>query len=40
MQTALLDLKNLLQDGVILLNLPATDIPTLSRKIFVNKINL
>jgi hypothetical protein len=32
MQTALIDLKNLLNKGVILLNAESTDLPTLSRK--------
>jgi hypothetical protein len=32
MQTALLDLKNLLQNGLILLNIPANDMLTISRK--------
>lgn len=31
MQSALLDLKNLLQEGVILLNPTASDLPTISR---------
>lgn len=34
MQSALIDLKILLQNGVILLDVPASEIPTISRIIF------
>jgi len=37
MQTALLDLKNLLQNGVILLDISSNDLSTVSRKIFERK---
>ncbi len=32
MQTALIDLKGLLKDGIILLNIQPSDLPALSRK--------
>jgi len=32
MQTALLDLKDLLQNGTILLDIPANELSTISRK--------
>jgi len=39
MQTALLDLKILLQNGVILLDIPANELATISRKLFDRKKN-
>ncbi len=39
MQTSLLDLRSLLQNGIILLDIPANELPTISRKIF-EKFNL
>jgi hypothetical protein len=38
MQTSLLDLKYFLQNGTILLDIPASELSTISRKIFENKI--